>query len=136
MNDFVLRVLPVIVEVATNVFKGDEHKVQDAIGLCWYRYQQTDQRLEVTAIGHAWMVIRQILSRRNIPMGLRSSDPLNQPGTLTCAGMNGLADGRPGPDREAEARDTLDWLRRRLSPKHAAMVELIDHERLGTKELA
>ncbi len=124
MNDFETRVLPVVTEWANRRFK-DEGQVQDAIGVCWYRYQQTQtaKRLEVPAKSFAWVAIKETMAGRQLPgMKARGEDALDY--AWRCSTMAEAADRRPGPDRIAQEREEFAILLTRLNAKQTAFLEI------------
>ncbi len=121
MNDFETRVLPVITKLANRCFK-DEQKRQDAIGLCWYRYQQAEKRLEVTATSFAQFAVKQTWSGRGLPgTGLKERDALDR--AWQGAGMGLVQDKSPGPDKIAQDKDEWEAMVKRLNHKQRILLD-------------
>jgi len=134
-SDFETRVLPVVKDYARRLFKNEQDE-QDAIGLCWFYYQQNSRRLTISANGFAWYAIRHVMVGRRIPGELDSKDAKGRPAkrrtykdaldyAWRCAAMNQARDPRPGPDKIAEDKDEMDNLTKELSVKHLALIDLM-----------
>jgi len=115
MSDFETRVLPVVTKLARKFFGRNEQLVQDAIGVCWYRYQQAERRLEVTATAFAQVAVKQVRAGRNIPP-VTTRDAMDR-GVWQAAGLEGLADKKPGPERIAEGKETVKVLMERAKDR-------------------
>lgn len=132
-EDFETRVLPVVSRFARLRLR-DEERIQDAIGLCWFRYQQTAKRLEIPAKAFAWYAILQTLSGRNMPgKKARGEDALDK--AWRCAAMQEARDPGPGPDKIAQEREEWEVLRARLTPRQAGLVQ-IGHLDISNQEMA
>lgn len=130
MSDFETRVLPLVTKWANSVFK-DEQLVQDAIGVCWYFYQQTPKALELTAGNFAYVAIRHVRNGRRIPgesdRQQYGKDALDR-AYWNGAGMQEVMDKRPGPDKIAEAKEQWELLLRKVTPRQRRFVELAAEE--------
>ena len=89
--DFETRVLPVVERFARQRFGKDESRVQDAIGLCWYRYQQTPNRQEVAAEAFAGFAVKQVQCGRDIPPKTKADDAMDSRRYWQGADMSGAS---------------------------------------------
>jgi hypothetical protein len=137
MSDFETRVLPVVKEWARKTFGRNETLVNEAIGLCWFRYDQTptEKRSQVAAEAFAWFAIKQIKCGRNVPLGKGKAKDAMAKGYWQAAAMVELADRKPGPERIAEARETVKVLleRARSKPKLLKFLRLAMEGLTGTE---
>lgn len=124
MDDFTTRVYLVVLALARRLFRGDDSRVQNAVGNAFYQYQQAPRRLEITATAFAWAGCRRELGGRGIPgTQARRTDALSQADTWTAGSMEGVLEHRPGPERIARARDLLDRLRRQMTPRERTIAQ-------------
>lgn len=136
--EFETRVLPVVTKLARRCFKGDDQKVQDAIGLCWYHYQQCRHRRKVTATSFAQCAVRHTWNGRQLPgvgkkgRGARQ-DALDH--AWRCSDMREARDPSPGPLEMAESADEWAMLLGLLNEKQTAFADIC-HLGLSNQEIA
>ncbi len=138
-NDFETRVYPLVTAWAGKVFKDDEQRAQDAVGVCWYAYQQNPRSATIPATQLAWMAIQRVrFGRRWLPgersWGSSGNDALDRP-FVHGAGMHNVRDKSPGPARLAEQKEEWVSMLGKLNRRQLEMVGLA-HLDLTTSELA
>lgn len=125
MSDFETRVMPVVSKLAKRWFK-DEQQVQDAIGSCWFAYQQTPNALSITATSFANFAVLAVRRGRRLP-GERTKqyggDALDRT-YWNGAGMQDVKDKRPGPDKLAEWKEEWESLLSKLNDQERRVMML------------
>ncbi len=132
-EDFETRVLPVVTAIAKKRIR-DEQRQQDAIGLCWYEYQQTPNCKELPAAAFAVYAVLHTLAGRNLPgLKARGEDAMDH--AWHCAAMKDARDPSPGPLRELIWQEEWEILLAKLTPRQKALLE-VGHLEMRTMQIA
>jgi hypothetical protein len=120
---FETTVLPVVERFARKAFRGNDDLVTLAIVLAWWVWRR--RKADFPASVYARSGVRQAMQGRDLPgMQAKCSDCWRKLKRIDGAGMEGLADRRPGPDREAEKREQAERFLAGLSGRKLRMAEM------------
>jgi hypothetical protein len=134
--EFETHVLPVAERYARQRLKDDE-RVAVALVLAWWIWSNRQE--DFPASVYARIAVLRVLRGDDLP-GLRTKgemmgDPFRRLERWEAG--PGLADRRPGPEKEAMRREEMGILRASLSGRQKEMLEAVrEDEGLGTNALA
>jgi hypothetical protein len=119
---FESAVLPVVERYARKFFGRDEERVSVALVLAWWSWRQSPGHCPST---YAHFAVRHVGAQRDLP-GLRArcSDVWRRLTRFQGAGMDQVADPRPGPDALAAQRELYALLRDKLNGQELRLHDL------------
>lgn len=121
---FETSVLPVVERFARKTFRGDVDRITLAIVLAWWVW--SNRKSDFPASVYAQIGVRQVMQGRDLPgmVTTGAADVWRRLTRIDGAGMEGLADRRPGPAREAEKREQAERFLAGLTGREKRMADM------------
>jgi len=121
---FETTVLPVVERLARKAFREDADRITLAIVLAWWVWSK--RKSDFPASVYARIGVRRVMQGRDLP-GMASTgagDVWRRLTRIDGAGMEGLADRRPGPVREVEKREQAERFLAGLTGREKRMADM------------
>lgn len=121
---FETTVLPVVERFARKAFREDADRITLAIVLAWWVWSK--RKSDFPASVYARIGVRRVMQGRDLP-GMASTgagDVWRRLTRIDGAGMEGLADRRPGPVREVEKREQAERFLAGLTGREKRMADM------------